>query len=365
MTLNPIRRWTLPLAFVAALCALNALAGMTAAAPSTKGKTRCVDGTGAIAGTVLDANGVAAAGATVHARAAMGLGGMALAEADGSYRIEGLCAGDYRVRAHLRGAGTGQNDVDGDGVPDPISLTDDAPEATDVILTLPGTPRGKLARSAACTDPQGSIAGVVVDAVGDPVPGVKVRVMQGRERAETASEDNGSYLLEDLCPGDWKVAAQARGMGTGTGHYDADGDGDPDPVSLSNSAPAATDIDITLPGVKKNGPKRADIGAPPRCTDPQGSITGLVRDQNGDPVAGARVEAHGPGGKAKAESGEGGSYLLEDLCPGDYRLKAQARGGGAGQPDTDGDGRPDLVKLTTDAPAATGVDIVLRKRGGF
>lgn len=41
-----------------------------------------------------------------------------------------------------------------------------------------------------------------------------------------------------------------------------------------------------------------------------------------------------------------------------------AKGGGAGQHDADGDGTPDPVTLTDSEPDATGVDVVLRKKGG-
>jgi protocatechuate 3,4-dioxygenase beta subunit len=367
MSLNVLRRLAAPLAVVVAL-GVVALSTVPAAASSFgKGKMRCVDGVGIIAGTVLDVNGAPVAGATVQAKAAKGLRGQAMAEDDGSYRIEGLCAGDYRVRAMQRGAGAGHHDADGDGRPDAIALTDDAPEAEGVDIELPGAKRERLAPTAACTDPQGSIAGTVVDAAGDPVAGARVRAVQRKVRAETTTDADGGYLLEDLCPGDWKVSAQGRSLGTGAGHYDADGDGSPDPVSLSDGAPGVTGIDITLPESKKSAPVRAEKGAKPpkaRCDDPAGSIAGMVVDAKGEPVADARVDAHGPGGQARAETDEDGNYLLEGLCPGDYRVKASSRGGGAGQHDADGDGKPDPVTVTADAPAATGVNITLRKKGG-
>jgi len=61
----------------------------------------------------------------------------------------------------------------------------------------------------------------------------------------------------------------------------------------------------------------------------QGSVSGRVLDQSGDPISGARVSATSlaqAGSPRTATSGADGHYLLSPLPPGRYRLSAEAAG---------------------------------------
>jgi hypothetical protein len=57
-----------------------------------------------------------------------------------------------------------------------------------------------------------------------------------------------------------------------------------------------------------------------------GDISGLVRDPNGSPVAGATVVASGPQGARASTTDASGNYLIEFLTPGSYDVTATAQG---------------------------------------
>jgi len=107
----------------------------------------------------------------------------------------------------------------------------------------------------------------------------------------------------------------------------------------------------------------------PRCTDPRGVIEGTVFRADGQPAAGAQVQAvvamsslPGEAVLATAVADEGGRYRLDLLCFTEYRVKATlltSAGALSGVYDKDGDGVPDGVALTEAVPAASGIDIVL------
>lgn len=100
----------------------------------------CTNGSGTIAGLVKDAAGNPVEGALVHA------GGpsraRALTAADGSYQLAALCVGDYRVGAEKGRLGAGSYDADADGKPDKVTLSDTAPGASNIDITLKAKPRG-------------------------------------------------------------------------------------------------------------------------------------------------------------------------------------------------------------------------------
>src|SRR6202795_4972018 len=56
-----------------------------------------------------------------------------------------------------------------------------------------------------------------------------------------------------------------------------------------------------------------------------GALRGLVTDQNGAAVAGAKVTVNGPSGLLKTTtSDKSGSYSFTGLPPGDYEVQASA-----------------------------------------
>jgi hypothetical protein len=198
----------------------------------------CVEPIGSISGVITDGAGAPAAGATVQAFS-RGRGVRALAGVDGTYTIGDLCAGEYSVEAALATAGNGSYGGNGRGRSGRVAVTVDAPDVggIDIVLTAHGRP-------ARCSVANGSIAGRIVDAAGAAVEGARVSAQSQGPRVETTTADDGSYHLENLCPGSFRVSAHVRG--SGNSFYDADGDGLADMVDLTAESPAATGIDIAL-----------------------------------------------------------------------------------------------------------------------
>jgi protocatechuate 3,4-dioxygenase beta subunit len=58
-----------------------------------------------------------------------------------------------------------------------------------------------------------------------------------------------------------------------------------------------------------------------------GSISGLIKDAAGSPVAGARITLtnSGTGIKQNVTSGRNGSYRFPNVLPGDYELQTEAK----------------------------------------
>jgi protocatechuate 3,4-dioxygenase beta subunit len=91
----------------------------------------------------------------------------------------------------------------------------------------------------------------------------------------------------------------------------------------------------------------------PRPKDPEASasLRGRVVTSRGTPIAGAVVQAYGPGSDAvataPAETDARGRFALDQLVPGDYRVRAFKRGYIATTP---GQGRSAIDYLLTDGP---------------
>ena len=67
------------------------------------------------------------------------------------------------------------------------------------------------------------------------------------------------------------------------------------------------------------------VGAPALCGT-TGSISGMIKDSSGAPIAGARITVTNPGMgiKQNTTSGKNGSYRFPTLLPGQYELHAEA-----------------------------------------
>lgn len=155
---------------------------------------------GSIAGVVRDAGGAAIAGARVSAWLPSPASnvhpagvGKATSAADGSYRIEGLAAGNYLVRAEAKGALPEYYDnAATPQLASPVAVaTNQAVVGIDFAL-----------------DGGGSIAGSVTDvATGLPIAHAMVRVRSGQIRGEwgARSDAQGNYLVEGLPSGDYTV----------------------------------------------------------------------------------------------------------------------------------------------------------------
>jgi len=212
---------------------------------------------------------------------------------------------------------------------------------------------GRGHRAPSCRDGAGTIAGTVTDASGAPVEGARVNASRSKGGALTAAD--GTYELTGQCLG--ATIVQAAKPEVGAGAYDADDNGKADKVILTADTPSAGGIDITL------APRPERPAPPAACEGGTGSIAGTVTDSDGNAVEGAEVKAHGAGNRGSdATSAADGTYAITGLCAGNLGVEAHKRDVGQGAYDADGDGKPDPVTLTADAPSASGIDIVLKVR---
>jgi len=237
---------------------------------------------GGISGQITDAAiGEPIADALVVAKSANGGAGRAQTNERGVYRIGDLEPGSYNVAAMARG-------YPGARYPGPVPVrANQVTENIDLRLT-------------AARPELGAISGRIVDRItGEPVKGAVVVAAGGNVRLKVKSDERGRYLLRGVKPGEYKVAAGARGYVK---------EAYPRPVTVSAGA-VTKDIDFAL-------------ASRPR----PGAITGRVVDaRTRKPIAGAVVIARGENGEGRAVTDRRGVYTLK-LRPGAYRLVARARG---------------------------------------
>lgn len=161
---------------------------------------------------------------------------------------------------------------------------------------------------------EGTIAGTVRDARGNGIAGVLVST-EDRKALATTNKD-GRYALTGLPPGRYKVKAWLKGRSFA----------DVPEVDLKAAGAVPLDIAEQVAG---------------------GSIMGVVRDRDGNPVPGAVVSLDQ--GATTADTGPDGTYTLSAVPDGVYTVTATCRGVGTGQ--------RDLVMVTAGNPATA--DIVL------
>ncbi|GAB2695927.1 carboxypeptidase regulatory-like domain-containing protein [Thalassiella azotivora] len=148
----------------------------------------------------------------------------------------------------------------------------------DALAAVEASPRG----------PTGTLSGTVTDADGDPVAGARVST-DGEVQRSTTTDEDGTWSLR-LPVGERTVTFTAFGYA-------------PASRTVTVTEDATTTVDVVLDAA------------------PVHEVRGTVRDERGEPVAGAQVALVGTP-VAPVTSGGDGAWSLGDVPEGRYRLTA-------------------------------------------
>ena len=241
------------------------------------------------------------AGANIHANSYDGQGGWGWAETrlDGTYTVSGLPTGDYRIQADASDQGLTRQFFSS------TPAWDLAARVT--VTTSQTTPDIDFILSAG-----GSITGRVTnESTGQPIPGADVWAntficCAGGNGARTTLD--GTFTITGLAPGDYRVQVEVRESAYVREFYASTTAWDQATPVLVLSASTTPDIDFSL--------------------TTGGAISGTVTNEaNGQPVANADVWANlydccGGGGWTRTRAD--GTYVLDGLPAGEFRVTAQA-----------------------------------------
>ena len=229
-------------------------------------------------------------------------------EADGTFVIEGMAAGRYKVTATPR---------DAPGNEEPVEV--DVPAGGEATVEI-RVPQG------------GAIAGAVRDEDGAPVARVHVRVrVRGRRWSWDANDstqtlDDGSFRIEGLPVGTHRVTAMRDRWGSAL------------------RAPGKSDDDRSGETVEVRAGKTARVELV--VERQSGVIRGRVVDASGVAITDAFVDAQRESEAASAAAGSarremrwgwsrrpvltdtGGGFVIDNLSKGTYTVRAYRRGGG-------------------------------------
>lgn len=245
---------------------------------------------GSISGRVTNAAGEPLAGIDVWAsNGSSGTG--ARTGADGRYRIGGLVTGSYVVQF---------SDVQSPGYQREYYDDKASSEAATPVAVTSGSDTAGIDAQLALG---GAIAGTVRDASGAALGGVSVQALRlGGGWASATTTPNGTYTLTGLPAGQWRVQFHDGNLGRGFAdeYYDD-----------QRTYAAATLVTVSV-GARTDGIDAALAAG--------GSISGLVTDAAGTPLAGVWVYASARDGSlgGGVTTGTNGRYSIGGLAPGSY-----------------------------------------------
>lgn len=205
---------------------------------------------------------------------------------NGAYTLEGIPAGTYTVA----------------GVKDGYLLSDGA----GVVLSSGDTTQVNLVCTQDASLALGTIAGVVqtlVNLVQTPLSGAKISLLNAASEvvATTYSVDDGEFAFYDLADGAYTLIASAAGYITTA----------PMAVTILDGSIANVVLSMTVDSRTYNG-----------------SVSGIIRDQNGNAVAGCfvglfQVAAGQELLIATTKTNTDGKYLFGGVTSGEYLVKAK------------------------------------------
>lgn len=205
---------------------------------------------------------------------------------NGAYTLEGIPAGTYTVA----------------GVKDGYLLSDGA----GVVLSSGDTTQVNLVYTQDASLALGTIAGVVqtlVNLVQTPLSGAKISLLNAASEvvATTYSVDDGEFAFYDLADGAYTLIASAAGYITTA----------PMAVTILDGSIANVVLSMTVDSRTYNG-----------------TVSGIIRDQNGNAVAGCfvglfQVAAGQELLIATTKTNTDGKYLFGGVTSGEYLVKAK------------------------------------------
>lgn len=270
----------------------------------------------AIRGRVVDERGAAIPGARVWPRASSDWTYPASPEHDGvdaaddgSFGLDGLGAGTYRVEARARGYAPGTSSD--------VTVGTDAAGETSIVLARAATLRGRVAY-----------------ADGRPAPGAIVRAFLTSSTVTTHTRDDGSFELAELPREEVYVLAEARDASCWA-------------VAADLTGGAAT-VNLRL--------------------DLDGAISGVVVDSAGDPIESAQVELAlvRTGARfVRSDATDGaGAFRFTGLPDGAFEITASRPGVAPAPRDVPvRAGVGDAVRIVLRAPGSLAADVEFRDGG--
>lgn len=264
----------------------------------------------------------------------------ALTDSEGVYRMTGLPPGDYRI-------GTESDDIELNYINTYYDNVTEELLASRVTLTGTETVSGINF----VLSPGGAISGTVRDAGGNPIEGVEIEAMGYSSEGwfgEVQTEADGTYILTGLAFGSYRI--RACGSCSGQPYVDKYYNN----ADWSSASPVTVVVSQTTTGID------FVLGA---GTSISGYVYGWDADSSSYvPLVGAELSAENIstgswGGWAETESD--GSYTMDGIAAGSYRVRANADSYSSEYyPDSIDWGGAEAVTTTVESPA-TGINFQL------
>ena len=269
-----------------------------------------------------------------------GMPPQALTDQNGRFVFEQVAAGDYRLDVQKAGFAPVSNPTQS-----PRTITVAAGQSLNNVDF-------RLQRG-------GAITGRVLDANGEPMPDARIiamrrapssapggRLLPAPMQGGQQTNDLGEFRVSGLAPGEYVIAAMPRGVSPFGGPAVA-----PTAAGTARTTTATT----FYPGTTDQGAAQTIVIAPgaevgnivfTMQTAPAFSVSGIVVDESGSPIAHAMVMLMGDprsgmfGPAGSAQSQDDGRFVIGEVPAGSYRVTASIMmiGGGTGRSSIDSGG---------------------------